>query len=299
MAISLEERREIEPESNRASWNGIFDSAMRLLPLLGAALPGTLLVAYSYALGYSDYFRIPMEFIRVSPMQATIPFGYAYLIVSLLLRLAQQVQMFGPWPAITKNVARIRGSFLLLLVASGVAGRLRGEFPWSTVIIGIVTMWLMLWGLPALMRFIGRFIARRTAVHGRLAEWLLRFVLRPIGLGLAAIWRHLFGRTPTLRGSRVSRWSVTESVLVMAVGLLIALPYFIGAGHARIQSVYGIVGHAASQESKEKDVVVTIYGEKVFVAHVDGRTLRSIEVRNFSDLKDVAVRKKDIGRLHW
>lgn len=299
MAISLEGRREIEPESRGASWNSIFESALRLLPLLGAALPGTLIVAYSYALGYSDYFRVPMEFIRVSPIQATIPFGYAYLIVTLLLRLAHQVQMFGPWPAIAKNVARIRGSFLLLLVAGGVAGRLRGEFPLSTVIIGIGAMWLMLWGLPAMVRFIGRFIARRTAVHGRLAEWLVRFVLRPIGLALAAIWRHLFGRSPALRGSRVSRWSVTESVLVMAVGLLIALPYFIGAGHARIQSVYGIVGQAASQDSKAKDAVVTIYGEKVFIAHVDGRTLRSVEMQNFSDLKDVAVRRKDIGRLHW
>jgi hypothetical protein len=27
--------------------------------------------------------------------------------------------------------------------------------------------------------------------------------------------------------------------------------------------------------------------------------IRSIEMRNFSDLKDVEVRRKEIGRLHW
>jgi hypothetical protein len=146
VAISLDGGREPKVEPAHTAWNGVVESGLRFLPPLGAALPATLIVAYSYALGVSDYFRIPMEFIRVSPMQAVIPFAWAYLIVQILLRFAHQLQMFGPWPAIRKNLARVRGLFVLLLVAVGVAGRLRGEFSWTDVIGTAVVMYVLLWG---------------------------------------------------------------------------------------------------------------------------------------------------------
>jgi hypothetical protein len=107
------------------------------------------------------------------------------------------------------------------------------------------------------------------------------------------------GKTPNLRGSRVSRWSVIEAVLVVAVALFIGVPYGMGAAHARIQAVYGLVGHAASEPGRNKDAIVAVYGDKVFVAHVEGRRMRTVEVQNFSDLKDVEVSRKEIGRLHW
>lgn len=233
VAISLDSRREPKAEHSRTSWNGVVDSGLRLLPLLGAALPATLIVAYSYALGFSDYFRIPMEFIRVSPMQAVIPFAWAYLIVQMLLRFAHQVQMFGPWPAIRKNLARVRGVFVLFLVAVGVAGRLRGEFSWTDVIATAVVMYILLWGLVPGVCLALRWLGRRLPAG--------RFVWQPMRIAIAAIWRHIFGKTPDLRGSRVSQWSVMEAVLVLAVTLFIGVPYCIGAAHARIQAVYGLV----------------------------------------------------------
>ena len=63
-----------------------------------------------------------------------------------------------------------------------------------------------------------------------------------------------------VRGSRVSRWSVMEAVLVLAVTLFIGVPYCIGAAHARIQAVFGLVGHAASEADREKDAIVAVYG---------------------------------------
>jgi hypothetical protein len=105
--------------------------------------------------------------------------------------------MFGPWPALWKNLVRVRGGFPLLLAMGGVVGRLRGEYPWSTVISGLVIMYLLLWGLPALFRLVGRWVLRHAATSGRLIE---RFVWRPLGLVVAATWRHIFGRTPILRG---------------------------------------------------------------------------------------------------
>jgi hypothetical protein len=63
--------------------------------------------------------------------------------------------------------------------------------------------------------------------------------------------------------------------------------------------MYGLVGHAASETGRNKDAIVAVYGDKVFVAHVEGRRMRAVEVRNFSDLKDVEVSRKEIGRLHW
>jgi hypothetical protein len=59
------------------------------------------------------------------------------------------------------------------------------------------------------------------------------------------------------------------------------------------------VGHAASEADRDKDAIVAVYGDKVFVAHVEGGRMRAVEVRNFSGLTDVEVSRKEIGRLHW
>jgi hypothetical protein len=291
VAISLDGKREAKVQPSPASWNGVVESGLRFLPLLGLALPATLIVAYSYALGVSDYFRIPMEFIRVSPIQAAIPFGFAYLIVQLLLRFAHQVQMFGPWPAVRKNLARIRAAFVLFVVGVGVAGRLRGEFSWTDVIGSAVILYVLLWGLIPGAWLALCWLGRRLPAG--------RFLWRPMGIAMAAIWRHIFGKTPDLRGSRFSQWSVMEAVLVAAVALFVMVPYGLGAVHARIQGVYGLVGHAVGEVGRNKDAVVAVYGEKVFIAHVEGTRMRSVEARNYSDLKDVAVSRKEIGRLHW
>jgi hypothetical protein len=291
VAISLDGKREANLEPSPTSWNGVVESGLRFLPLLGLALPATLIVAYSYALGLSDYFGIPMEFIRVSPMQAVIPFGFAYLIVQLLLRFAHQVQMFGPWPAIRKNLARVRAVFVLFVVGVGVAGRLSGEFSGTDLIATAVIMYVLLWGLIPSVWLGLSWITRRLPAG--------RFVWRPLGIAMAAIWRHIFGKTPDHRGSRVSRWSVMEAVLVAAAALFVMVPYGMGAAHARIQAVYGLVGHAAGDTGRNKDAIVAVYGDKVLIAHVEGTRMRVVELRNFSDLKDVEVSRKEIGRLHW
>jgi hypothetical protein len=82
-------------ELRQVPWRIILDYALRLLPLLGAALPATLVVADSYASGYAQYFRIPDEFVRVSAREAIAPFTWALVIVVFLLWFAHQVQMFG------------------------------------------------------------------------------------------------------------------------------------------------------------------------------------------------------------
>jgi hypothetical protein len=199
--------------------------------------------------------------------------------------------MYGPWPAVRKNLARIRASFVLLVVGVGVAGRLRGEFSWTDVIVSAVFLYVLLWGLVPGVWLTFCWLGRHFPGG--------RFVWRPLGIAMAAIWRHLFGKTPDLRGSRVSWWSVAEAVLVMAVTLFIAVPYGMGAAHARIQAVYGLVGHATGEVGRNKDAVVAVYGDKVFIAHVEGTEMRAVEARNYSDLKDVAVSRKEIGRLHW
>jgi hypothetical protein len=178
VAISLDGKPEAGVKPSPAPWNGVVESGLRFLPLLqllGLALPATLIVAYSYALGTSDYFRIPMEFIRVSPMQAVIPFGFAYLVVQLLLRFAHQVQMFGPWPAVRKNLARIRGVFVLLVLGVGVAGRLRGEFAWTDVTTTAIILYVLLWGLIPGMWLVLSWIGRRLPAG--------RFVWQPTGIG--------------------------------------------------------------------------------------------------------------------
>jgi hypothetical protein len=173
----------------------------------------------------------------------------------------------------------------------GVAGRLRGEFAWTDVIVSAVFLYALLWGLVPGVWLALCWLGRRLPAG--------RFVWRPLGIAGAAIWRHIFGKTPDLRGSRVSRWSVMEAVIVVAVALFVMVPYGLGAAHARIQAVYGLVGHHASEPGRNKDAVVTIYGDKVFIAHVEGTRMRAVEMRNYSDLKDMEVGRKEIGRLHW
>jgi hypothetical protein len=71
------------------------------------------------------------------------------------------------------------------------------------------------------------------------------------------------------------------------------------AGLARTQAVYGLVGHTSGEVGRSKDAIVAMYGDKVFIAHVEGTRMRSVEVRNYSDLTSVEVSRKEIGRLHW
>jgi hypothetical protein len=189
VAISLDGKREATAVPSPTAWGGVVESGLRFLPLLqllGFAAPATLIVAYSYALGVSDYFHIPRELIRVSPMQAVIPFGFAYVIVQLLLRFAHQGQMYGPWPAVRKNLARIRATFVLLVLGVGVVGRLRGEFAWTDVIVSAVFLYVLFWGLLPGLWLAFCWLGRRLPAG--------RFVWRPLGIAGAAIWRHLFGK---------------------------------------------------------------------------------------------------------
>jgi hypothetical protein len=90
-----------------------------------------------------------------------------------------------------------------------------------------------------------------------------------------------------------------ETVIVAAVALFVVVPYGLGMANARTQAIYGLVGHQASEPARNKDAVVAVYGEKVFIAHVGGTRMRAVEMRNYSDLKDAEVSQREIGRLHW
>jgi hypothetical protein len=63
--------------------------------------------------------------------------------------------------------------------------------------------------------------------------------------------------------------------------------------------VWPLVGHATGEVGRNKDTIVAVYGDKVFIAHVEGTRMRSVEMRNYADLKDEEVSRKEIGRLHW
>jgi hypothetical protein len=90
-----------------------------------------------------------------------------------------------------------------------------------------------------------------------------------------------------------------ETMLVAAVALFVMLPYGLGIAHARTQGVYGLVGQGSGEDGRNKDAVVAIYGDRMFIAHVDGTRIRAVEMRDFSDVKNVEVSQKEIGRLHW
>jgi hypothetical protein len=73
------------------------------------------------------------------------------------------------------------------------------------------------------------------------------------------------------------------------------VPYFMGIGSAYAQAAYGTVGGGQS----DKQAIVAVYGDKVFLARIEGRKMRAVVMRNLADVKDVEVRREATGRLHW
>jgi hypothetical protein len=279
-------------EPDRASWSIILESALRVLPLLALALPATLIVAYSYAEGYAGYFRIPSEFIRVSPQDATIPFTWAFAIVMVLLWFGHQTRKYGALPALRMHLARIRGVFFLLVVVIEILLVRDGRNSLLDMCVGLVIIYLIFWGVPALLRWCFRLIAKLLP---RGNAGLASRMWRSISSALGVVMRHLFGAAPKLRGSLVSSWYVVLVLLAMAYALLWAVPYFMGIGSAYAQAAYGTVGGGQS----DKQAIVAVYGDKVFLARIEGRKMRAVVMRNLADVKDVEVRREATGRLHW
>jgi hypothetical protein len=195
VAISLDDRREPKVEPSRTSWNGVVESGLRFLPLLGAALLGDAyrgLLLRPWLLGLLSHPH------GVHPGK---PDASRYSVCLGIPHCAgtSSVCSSGPDVRAVADGSEEPGSrpwpFVLFLVAVGVAGRLRGEFSWTDVITTAVVMYILLWGfIPAVWLGL-RWITRRMPAG--------RFVWRPVGIAMAAIWRHIFGKTPDLRGSRV------------------------------------------------------------------------------------------------
>jgi hypothetical protein len=156
----------------------------------------------------------------------------------------------------------------------------------------LVVIALILWGIPALLSWVFRLVRWPAR-----AETVKHVTWRPISWTLSAFVRPLFGAPPPLRGPELSRLSVIWAVLGLAFILLITVPSSMGTVLAHTKAFYGVIGPSTDQQ--ETQAVVAVYSDKVFVAHVEGRTIRWVEMRNLSDLKDVEVQQKEIGRLHW
>jgi hypothetical protein len=292
LVVPVQDWRQSAEPLMRLPWGTIRESASRVLPLIAAVVPATLIVAYAYASGFSEHFRIPPEFIRVSVQDAAAPFTWALFMVIALLAFAHEAQKYGVLPTIRMHLAQLRGMVYTLLIAGGVILVHSGQASLLGMARVILLPYLALWTVPSLLLRGSRWIVKR---QGRGDTERVKRVGRRIDSALDAVQRHLFGATPPVRGSMVSNWYVAMAMLALAFTLLVGVPYYIGSGIARTQSVFTTVGSNPS----DKRIVLAVYGDKVLLARVDGRVIRALVVRNLADIKDVDVRREEVGRLHW
>jgi hypothetical protein len=69
----------------------------------------------------------------------------------------------------------------------------------------------------------------------------------------------------------------------------------LGTLRAQGQTQFPVITGAS--HSTEKQVILAAYGDRVFVARVQGSTIRAIIVKQADDFKDTEIRSEQLGEL--
>jgi hypothetical protein len=182
----------------------------------------------------------------------------------------------------------IRSYLFLGLLSWSVVMVRRGEFsPVRTLLVAFI-VWLLLWWLPPFIAW-----GTRQTVRG------LGFVLRPVGRKIYrpayALLRHLFRNVEEHGSPRDSRALWKFLLLIGFCSAALVAPQGFGLLQARGQVEFPVVNDGSS--SAEKQAILAVYGEKVFLARVQGTIIRAVIVKQADDLKDVEIRSERLGEL--
>jgi hypothetical protein len=262
---------------------------LKWIPAVAAiGVPLSYLWGHAYAVGYASYFGISGDFVKVGPEAAVKPFLLFLALLTLGFMVIHELQKYG-----VSGVLKIYGSVIRPVVFFGVLGFWvvtvsRGEGSPTRVLLATFMLWVLLWWLPPFIAW-----GTRQTVRG------LGFVLRPVGRKIYrpayALLRHLFRNVEEHGSPRDSRALWKFLLLIGFCSAALVAPQGFGLLQARGQVEFPVVNDGSSLA--EKQAILAVYGEKVFLARVQGTIIRAVIVKQADDLKDVEIRSERLGEL--
>lgn len=290
MAIPLETHASGTTEKRSDRWVSsiTLPAVLRYVPVASAiGVPISFLWAHTYAAGYASYFGIPGDFVKVGPEAAVQPFLFFLALLTLAFIVIHEVEHYG-----VIGVPKIYGSMIrpfVFLYGLGlyVVEFRRGELSLPLALFSTFLAWVLLWWLPPFIAWGARQVAKG-----------LGLVLGGVGHGayrpIYAILRHIFRNVAEIP----PRSPTTVFKFLLIVGLcLVALvaPQWLGMLRGQGQVEFSVITDAS--RPSEKQAILAVYGDKAFLARVDGTTIRAVIMKQADELKDVEIRSERLGEL--
>jgi hypothetical protein len=287
LAIRLDD--EPQPSTRTERWLRAVTprSVLRYLPLASAlGLPLAFVVALFFELARASYYGIPQGFVRVTPVDAILPFASITSLLWVMFVMFHEIEHAGVIRWIKFYGGGLRLLFFGVVVVAAVATVLEGRDWIAFMVAGIFVgfAYFLGWWLIPLILWFGRQL-------GRLSGRLVRARgLDFIGRSLTAVLRHLFrGMFDYPQSPLMPRLIGYIIVLLLAT----SVPGWLGWLRARGQEEYGVMLQGSQQQ-----VILATYGDKTFVAtEIQQHRIRKVVMLQTADLDGVEVRVERVGDL--
>jgi hypothetical protein len=257
---------------------------LKYIPVASAiGIPLSFIWAHGYAVGYASYFGIPEDFVQVGPEAAVNPFVTLLAVLTFAFVVISDVGRAG-FISAAKSFGSLARIAVFTWAAVYYAILLRRGESLVTLVFAALLLYVILWWSPPLISW----GARRAVLRlGPIARRIGREGHRPT----IAILRHFF------RGTVITSESPAIMRVVLISGLCFAalvIPQGLGRWDAMREDQFTVI---TGSTVPEKQTLLAVYGEKAFLAHVEGRTIRTVVVKQAADLKDVQIRSERLGEL--
>jgi hypothetical protein len=252
-----------------------------------AAVPLAFLVAQSYARGRASYYGIPPGLVRVGLTDAISPFVIIAGLGWFVFIVLHEVERVGLVKFANAIGSTFRIMFIVPLLVGVLIAQIDNQVQESGLVVTLIVYamflilaYLLLWWVPPAIAWIGHWVGRTVA-----SQWNPPY--RPGRFAL-----HMF------RGLLdYSRWPRELAIFMFSaialLALLGAVPIALGWVDAQDTEDYAVVKAAGG----DRQVVLAIYGDKAFMATVEGQHIRTITIRQTADLKDMEVSIEHLGSL--
>ena len=289
MAVRLEEHGPGTSEARSLRWVSsiTLPAVLKYVPAATAiGVPLSYLWAHSYAVGYASYFGIPEDFVKVGPEAAVRPFLLLLGLLTLGFLVVHEFEKYGVIGVPKVYGSVIRPFFFLSGLVFYVVGVRRGQYSLPAACFYAFIVYLLLWWLPPFVAWGVRQIARGVGLA-------TRGVGRKASRPTEVVLRHIFRNVGDYSPASPTLWRFLLITSLCVVALL--GPQWLGTLRAQGQIQFPVITGASNRS--EKQAILAAYGDRVFVARVQGTIIRAVIVKQADDLKDTEIRSEQLGEL--
>lgn len=288
MAVPLESVPPV-PETRSDRWvrSITLQAALKYVPAATAiGVPLSFILAHTYAVGYASHFGIPRDFVHVGPQAAVTPF-LMLLFLLLALPLIGDIQRHGVTGTLKGYGSALRILFFVFGIGLYMVELRRGELSPLLALCSTLLVYVILWWVPPFIAWAARWIAKGLGMA-------LGSVGHSIRRPLEVVFNHFFRSIPAVSLPELLTFGKLMLIPLVAMAAF-ALPAGLGVLAAETQEEFPVIVGAAQQS--EKQAIVAVYGDKAFLARVEGHSIRAVIVKQAADLKDVELRNERLGEL--